>query len=129
MRASLTGSPLTAVMTSPDLMPALHRRAIRLRLGDQRAVRRLQAEAVGDVGVDRLDLHADPSARHRALVLELADHDRLTVSAGIAKAMPTEPPDGEKIAVLTPMTLPSTSKVGPPELPLFTGASIWMKSS
>ena len=53
----------------------------------------------------------------------------LTVSAGMAKAMPTEPPDGEKIAVLTPMTLPSTSKVGPPELPLFTGASIWMKSS
>ena len=31
--------------------------------------------------------------------------------------MPTEPPEGEKIAVLTPMTLPSTSKVGPPELP------------
>ena len=43
--------------------------------------------------------------------------------------MPTEPPDGEKIAVLTPITLPSTSKVGPPELPLLTGASIWMKSS
>ena len=52
-----------------------------------------------------------------------------TVSAGMAKAMPTEPPDGEKIAVLTPITLPSMSKVGPPELPLFTGASIWMKSS
>ena len=49
-----------------------------------------------------------------------------TVSAGIAKAMPTEPPEGEKIAVLTPITAPSTSKVGPPELPRFTGASIWM---
>src|SRR5260221_566870 len=48
----------------------------------------------------------------------------LTVSAGISKAMPTLPPDGEKIAVLTPMTLPSTSNVGPPELPLFTAASI-----
>ena len=36
----------------------------------------------------------------------------------------TEPPDGEKIAVFTPMTLPSVSNVGPPELPLFTGASI-----
>ena len=43
--------------------------------------------------------------------------------------MPTEPPDGEKIAVLTPITLPSTSKVGPPELPRLIGASIWMKSS
>jgi hypothetical protein len=38
--------------------------------------------------------------------------------------MPTEPPDGEKIAVLTPITLPSTSKAGPPELPLLMGASI-----
>ena len=53
----------------------------------------------------------------------------LTVLAGMAKAMPTEPPEGEKIAVFTPMTLPSTSNVGPPELPLLTGASIWMKSS
>ena len=52
-----------------------------------------------------------------------------TVSAGIANAMPTDPPDGETIAVLTPITLPSTSKVGPPELPRLTGASIWMKSS
>ena len=52
-----------------------------------------------------------------------------TVSEGMSKAIPTEPPEGEKIAVLTPMTLPSMSNVGPPELPLFTGASIWMKSS
>jgi hypothetical protein len=43
--------------------------------------------------------------------------------------MPTEAPDGEKIAVLTPMTLPSMSKLGPPELPLFTGASIAMRRS
>ena len=40
--------------------------------------------------------------------------------------MPTEPPDGEKIAVLTPITLPFMSKAGPPELPLLIGASIWM---
>jgi hypothetical protein len=37
-----------------------------------------------------------------------------TVVGGIANPMPTEPPDGEKIAVLTPMTLPSVSKLGPP---------------
>ena len=42
----------------------------------------------------------------------------LTVSAGIAKAMPTEPPDGEKIAVLTPITLPSVSNVGPARIAL-----------
>ena len=47
-----------------------------------------------------------------------------TRAAGTAKAMPTLPPEGEKIAVLTPITLPSRSKEGPPELPRFTAASI-----
>ena len=47
----------------------------------------------------------------------------------MAKAMPTLPPDGEKIAVLMPTTSPLRLKAGPPELPRFTAASIWMKSS
>ena len=51
----------------------LSRRTPRLRLGDQCAIVRLQPEAVGDVGIDRLNLDADPSACHRALVLELLD--------------------------------------------------------
>ena len=50
----------------------------------------------------------------------------LAVAAGISKPMPTEPPEGEKMAVLTPITLPCVSKVGPPELPRLIGASIWM---
>ena len=50
----------------------------------------------------------------------------LAVEAGMSKPMPTEPPDGEKIAVFTPITLPLTLNAGPPELPLFIGASIWM---
>ena len=50
----------------------------------------------------------------------------LTVAAGMAKAMPTLPPLGEKIAVLTPTTSPLRLKSGPPELPLFTAASICM---
>ena len=45
-------------------------------------------------------------------------------SAGMAKPMPTEPPDSEKMAVFTPTTRPNTSKVGPPELPRLMGASI-----
>ena len=93
-RASFTSLPLTAVMTSPASMPALAAGLSGLRLRDQRALRLLQAEAVGDVLRHRLDLHADPAARHRAVILELAT-TLLTVSAGIAKAMPTEPPDGE----------------------------------
>src|SRR5437763_621961 len=49
-------------------------RAIWIDLRDQGAFRLLQAEAVRDVGVDRLDLHTNPSARDRALVLELGHH-------------------------------------------------------
>ena len=48
---------------------------------------------------------------------------------GIEKAIPTDPPVGEKIAELMPTTLPSMSNSGPPELPLLIGASVWMKSS
>ena len=36
---------------------------------------------------------------------------------GIAKPMPMLPPEGEKIAVLMPITSPSMSNIGPPELP------------
>src|SRR3954463_4536211 len=43
--------------------------------------------------------------------------------------MPTDPPDGEKIAEFTPTTLPCESNRGPPELPRLIGASVWMKSS
>ncbi len=51
-------------------------RAARLRLGHQRALHALETEAVGNLGRDRLDLHADPAACDRALVLELS-HDLL----------------------------------------------------
>ena len=56
--------------------PGLGGRTVRLRLGDQRALRRLEAEVLGDLGRDRLNLHADPTAGDAALVLELGD-DRL----------------------------------------------------
>ena len=48
---------------------------------------------------------------------------------GTAKPMPTLPPDGEKIAVLMPITLPSMLNRGPPELPRLIGASVCKKSS
>ena len=46
--------------------------------------------------------------------------------AGMAKPRPTLPPDGEKMAVLMPITLPSMSNSGPPELPRLMAASVWM---
>ncbi len=43
--------------------------------------------------------------------------------------MPTEPPEGDRIAVFTPITSPSRLNSGPPELPRLIDASVWMKSS
>ena len=42
--------------------------------------------------------------------------------------MPTLPPLGEVIAVLTPISRPSLSSNGPPELPGFSAASVWITS-
>ena len=49
-----------------------------------------------------------------------------TVLAGVAKPMPMEPPDGDRMAVLMPITSPSMLNSGPPELPLLMAASVWM---
>ena len=49
-----------------------------------------------------------------------------TVFDGTAKPMPIEPPEGEMISVLTPMTSPSRLNSGPPELPRLMAASVWM---
>ncbi|MNV94700.1 hypothetical protein D3C71_1895180 [compost metagenome] len=48
---------------------------------------------------------------------------------GMAKPMPWEPPEREKIAVLMPIRLPWASISAPPELPGLIAASVWMKSS
>ncbi len=50
-----------------------------------------------------------------------------TSAVGMAKPMPTEPPEREKIAVLMPTSLPSRSTSAPPELPGLIAASVWMK--
>ena len=46
---------------------------------------------------------------------------------GMAKPMPIEPPDLEKIAVLMPTRRPSMVTSAPPELPGLIAASVWMK--
>ena len=46
------------------------------------------------------------------------------MSIGMANPMPLLP---EAIAVLMPMTLPSASSSGPPELPGLIAASVWMR--
>ena len=51
-----------------------------------------------------------------------------TMLAGMAKPMPCEPPEREKIAVLIPTSLPVMSTSAPPELPGLIAASVWMKN-
>ena len=46
------------------------------------------------------------------------------MSIGMAKPMPFE---SAAIAVLMPMTLPSASSSGPPELPGLIAASVWIR--
>ena len=72
MWASFTGVPSIVVMTSrPRYRP--WRPGCRSAARHHRALRLLEAEAVGDVGGDGLDLDADPAAGHVAVILELGD--------------------------------------------------------
>ena len=75
--------------------------------GDQRAGRPLEAEALGDLRRHRLQPGAEPgplAPRCRRSCAEATT--TRTMLAGIAKPMPCEPPEREKIAVLMPTSLP-----------------------
>jgi len=54
---------------------------------------------------------------------------RLTTDDGMANPRPIFPPEGENISVLTPINSPELFSKGPPELPGFSPASVWMMSS
>ena len=64
----------------------------------------------------------------RITVLDLSEtalaRIRRTMLLGTAKPIPSEPPSREKIAVLTPTSLPSMATSAPPELPGFMAASV-----
>ena len=47
----------------------------------------------------------------------------------MAKPIPIEPPEREKIKVLIPTNSPRASTNAPPELPGLIAASVWIKSS
>jgi hypothetical protein len=80
--------------------------------GDQRARALSHAEALGDLVGHRLNAHAEPAAAGFAELAQLVDDIDSPASAGIAKPMPIEPPDGEMIAVLMPMTSPDMLNSG-----------------
>ena len=51
---------------------------------------------------------------------------RLAMLMGMAKEMPWYPPDRDQMLELMPITWPFRFTSGPPELPGFTAASVWM---
>src|SRR5919112_2504203 len=126
--ASLIGCPSTAMIVSPVRTPALAAgpsfmaSATRAPLGSLRPMASAISLVTGCICTPMKPRVTEPLSFREATTFS-------TVLAGMANAIPTLPPDGEKIAVFTPTTSPDRLKVGPPELPLFTEASIWMKSS
>ena len=50
-----------------------------------------------------------------------------TVLEGMAKPMPSLPPESLLIWVLTPITWPAPFRSGPPELPWLIAASVWIE--
>ena len=103
------------------------RRAAGRQIGDQRAARHVELEVVGEIGVERLQARAEPGTHHLPAAFgRLGDEGAML--AGMAKPMPTEPPDCEKMAVLMPTSRPCRSTSAPPELPGLMAASVWMKN-
>ena len=124
-RESFTSLPSNLTITSPTSRPAGLAGPLSSMpaMSAPRAVPRF--EALGSRIVHVLDAHAEPAAAGLAELAKLVD-DRHAVEAGTAKPMPTEPPVGERMAVLMPITSPFMLNSGPPELPLLMEASVWM---
>ena len=101
-----------------DLDACLCRWAVGLDAGHQRSFQFLQAKTISDVFCDWLDRSADVAPLNKSAGCFNCATTAVTVVAGMANPMPTDPPDGEKMAVLTPMTRPFMPKVGPPNAPI-----------
>jgi hypothetical protein len=87
---------------------------------------RLRLSAISGVTACSL---APSQGRRTTVAPPLADAiTARTMLAGIAKPMPCEPPEREKIAVLMPTRRPARSTSAPPELPGLMAASVWMKN-
>ena len=103
-------------------------RTVRRDIGDQRAVRQLQSQRLGDFGRHRLQARAEPRPLHRlAAALRRGHHhahhvggDRKADALGAAGAREDRGVDAGKPPVM------STS--APPELPGLIAASVWMKN-
>ena len=92
-------------------------------MGNEGSARIFQADCLGDRLRDRLNLDADPTSRNMALVFELLNNEFDVLRWNI-KSDTDGPSRGRKYRCIDPNHFAPNVKVGPPEFPLFTGASI-----
>ena len=94
----------------------------------QRAARHLEAQAIGDVGRNSCSWAPSQGRLTTELPLSAEATTTRTRCAGMAKPMPSDPPDDDTIALLMPIKSPVMSTSAPPELPGLIAASVWMKN-
>ena len=110
------------------LQPRLGGRALRIDVGEQRAGRPIEPEAVGDLRRERLQRRAQPGPPHLlAAALGGGDHALDHIDRDGEADADRCRRTCEKIAELMPTTRPFMSTSGPPELPGLIAASVWMK--
>ena len=120
--------PSNLRITSPGSIPAFAAGAVLRHGAHERAAGRLQAEVVGERLAHFLDRHAEAAVAHLAVLLDLVldvhrDVDRHREREALVAAQRL------KICELTPITSPLRLNSGPPELPGFTAASVWMNGT
>ena len=92
------------------------------------AGRRVDVELLGELRVERLAGDADVGVLDLAVLAQLLER-ALDEVTGIAKPTPSLPPEVVSICWLIPITRPSASSSGPPELPGLIEASVWIAPS
>ena len=108
--------------------PGLVGRAALDDLCDEHAFVDRQVERLGQVRGDRAAADAEVGVLDLAVRSRAGRRLRAAVLIGIAKPMPTLPlpPPPVSICELMPITSPSASISGPPELPGLIAASVWI---
>jgi len=121
-RGEVIGRPSTETRRSPTRMPACS-------AGDPGATRRTSVTENREASVSTVCGSMPTHGRRIRPKAESSRAIRIARSMGIAKPMPSDPPDFERIELLTPITRPSALTSGPPELPGLIAASVWIMSA
>jgi len=130
----------TVVITNRHVVNRAELDNITIRLDDGRELRptRLWSDPGTDIAVMEIEGEDLETARFAAAdSLQIGDTvpvstscrvTNITIETGIAKPMPSLPPELLAMAVLRPTTSPRRLTSGPPLLPGLMAASVWMKS-